>query len=118
MKNKISDNLDMNMRERVTVARKHMGVIFGDAAHADYFLLDTAVAERYGISTPTVRKIRRDIGVGPRDQRILEAVNKYGPSRMSIDDMLTAIGPRGVTYHGLYMLLRARGVAFMRKNKG
>lgn len=108
----------MNMRERVVEARRHMGAIFGNKGHADYFLLDTDVAARYGISTPTVRKIRRGMGAGSRDERIMEAVARHNPLQMTIDDMLCAIGPRGVTYHGLYMLLRARGVVFMRKNKG
>ena len=114
----ITDTAELNMREKVAVARKGMGDILTNKGHEDYFMLDTAFASRYGISTPTVRKVRRGFGAGSRDQRILEAVMKLGPARLAIDDMLSALGPRGVTYHGLYMLLRARGVVFLRKNKG
>jgi hypothetical protein len=78
-----------------------------------YFFGDTQMAKKLDISCPTVRKLRREIGVPAREDRIMAIAEEMGPR--FLDEYLERMP--GVTYHSLYMLLRMRNFEFLRKNK-
>lgn len=77
-----------------------------------YFIHDTDLARGMGLSTPTLRALRKELGIPPREERILAVVRTVGTAYL--DDYLAKLP--GVTYHCLYMLLRLRKVPFLKRS--
>lgn len=101
---------------RVTEAKGILIEILNDKEHPRYFCTDSEFKDLVGLSEPIIRKVRKDLNVLQRDERIYQYLLPSKPGTMFMDEMLLALGGR-VEYHCLYHIMQKRGISYPRRNK-
>ena len=88
--------------ERAELAREELKLVLLDDSHAQYFSKDLEYAKRYDVSRHTIYKIRDELKVGSRSERIVEKLKKIDTKDMTVNGLSQLLG---IKYQNLYKIV-------------
>ncbi|MBD3260624.1 MAG: hypothetical protein GF334_02935 [Candidatus Altiarchaeales archaeon] len=92
---------------RAKIARKALTVIFRDETDPLYYAKDMDFARQFFVSRHTIQKIREELGVPSRSQRILDRLDKMDLSEFTIKELSSILS---VKYQNLYKIITENGL--------
>jgi hypothetical protein len=88
--------------ERAEKAREALKLIFADESHPMYFSKDIEFARGFNVARHTIYKIRENLGVSPRSERLLKKLHALDLSQFTIKELSTLLN---VKYQNLYKII-------------
>lgn len=94
-------------QDRALEARKELEKVFEDKKHPMYFAKDIEYARKFDVSRHTIYRIRDELKIVPRSERIIEHLKTLSLSKYTIRDLQKILN---VKYQNLYKLLEESGL--------
>lgn len=93
---------------RIIEVKKELSNIFKKVSHPMHFAKDIDLAKKYKISRHTVCRIRGELGVLGRSERILNyLINKIDTKRYTLRDLSKKLN---IKYQNLYKIVRKNSI--------
>lgn len=115
MKKEIKDanvNKKIGGLGRAKIAREELKIIFSDPSNPMYFSKDIEYAKKFDVTRHTIYKIREDLKVPSRSERILSALMKIKTSKTTLKQLSESLG---IKYQNLYKIVTDNDVAIKKE---
>jgi hypothetical protein len=90
-------------QERAKLARAFMQVLFKDSNDPMYFAKDIEFAKKFEVTRHTIYKIREDLMIPSRSERIIKRLKDIDYKKYSINNLSKLLN---IKYQNLYKLLK------------
>ena len=88
--------------DRAKIAREDLRIIFSNPSDPLYFSKDIEYAKKFDVARHTVYKIRRDLKISPRSERILSALKKLKTNELTLKELSAKLN---IKYQNLYKIV-------------
>jgi len=89
--------------DRSKIARAELKDVFSDTNHELYFAKDIELAKKYDVTRHTIYKIRDELKVPSRSQRIVEKIKTMNIEQFTLKALAAELG---IKYQNLYKLIK------------
>jgi predicted transcriptional regulator len=90
-------------QERAKLARASIQVLFKNPDDPLYFAKDIEFAKKFEVTRHTIYKIREELKIPPRSERIFKRLQDMGYKSYSINDLSKILG---IKYQNLYKIIK------------
>lgn len=90
-------------QERAKLARASIQVLFKSSDDPLYFAKDIEFAKMFGVTRHTIYKIREELKIPPRSERIFNRLQDMDYKKYSISDLSEKLG---IKYQNLYKIIK------------
>lgn len=115
MKKEIKDtkiNKKIGGLGRAKIAREELRIIFRDFENPLYFSKDIDYAKKFDVTRHTIYKIREDLKIPSRSERILNVLRKIKTSTLSLKQISERYN---IKYQNLYKVVTDNKVPFKKE---
>ena len=100
-------NRKVGGRSRARTAKDDLQRILTDSRHPDHLAKDIDLSAKYNVSRHTIYKIRKDLGVAPRPERIRKRLAALDTTCFTIKEISIMLN---IKYQNLYKILNEEGI--------
>jgi predicted transcriptional regulator len=87
---------------RAKIAREELRIIFSNPSDPLYFSKDIDYAKKFDVTRHTIYKIRKDLKIPSRSERILQVLKKLKPVNLTLKKLSAKLN---VKYQNLYKIV-------------